>query len=570
MQLASIFRDVSPEWILHEDDDLLVVDKPVGVPSQEATEGAADDLPSRLRRYLQARDGGEPYLGVHQRLDRETSGVMLFVRRPEANAPVAQAFEKRAIGKRYIAAVTGWPAGRDKATLRDKLHRSRGEVRVVRENEPGQLAVTHVRVLERREGRTLLAVELETGRTHQARVQLAHVGAPIAGDATYGGAPAPRLLLHASSLTLGHPTHKKSVHFVAPLPVEFRRWLDEGDLGERIYDDDALLFAALERAARRRYGLARSSLGERPTTAFRLVNELGDALPGLAVDVYGEHLVAHLYGEDGPWSAPDRRTRVLDALGSMGFRGVYLKVRPKQANVIVDARSERFAPAKPVRGEPAPDELVVHELGVPFLVRLGDGLSTGIFLDQRQNRGVVRELASGQSVLNLFAYTCGFSVAAALGGAFRTVSVDASAPALERGRANMAAAAVLDTADHSFVQTDVFRWLAQAKKRGERFDLVVLDPPSYSTTKTSRFSSEKDYRELARSVLPLLRNGGRLLACSNHRGMSRGKFRKHLFDAAKDEGRAVSSLRDLPEPLDFPPPIGGACHLKCALLTLSR
>src|SRR5690606_23718428 len=119
-----------------------------------------------------------------------------------------------------------------------------------------------------------------------------------------------------------------------------------GDLGLGIYDDAAALDAALALAVERRWGLGRSADRDpeaRRTTAFRLVNEEGDALPGLAVDVYGAHLVAQLYVSDA-WDDRARRERVLDRLGALGFDGVYLKLRPKQANVLVDTRRDDLAP----------------------------------------------------------------------------------------------------------------------------------------------------------------------------------------------------------------------------------
>jgi 23S rRNA (cytosine1962-C5)-methyltransferase len=441
-----------------------------------------------------------------------------------------------------------------------------------------------VRVLGRRAERALLELELETGRTHQARVQLAQAGSPIAGDALYGGPAAPRLMLHASALALEHPCTGRPLRLAAPPPADFDDWLAHGDRGEAIYDDAGGLQRALGRALERRWALGRSAGGARPTTAFRLVNEEGDALPRLAVDVYDAWLVAQLYGDDGPlrsgreagrrpeghtdlWEVA-RRDRLLDALASLGFDGVYLKVRPRQANVLVDTRREDLAPALPVRGQPAPDPLPIVEEGMPLLVRLGDGLSTGVFLDQRGNRLRVRELAAGARVANLFAYTCAFTVAAALGGATRTVSVDAAAAALERGRENLAGAGLLDRGEHAFVADDAFAWLARAARRGERFDLVILDPPSYSTTKRGRFVADSDYAALAAQALALLGPGGRLLACTNHRGISPMRFRRILFDAGRLAKRDVTQVRDMPEGADFPVPPGGRPNMKSALVTV--
>ncbi len=555
------------EWIVYEDDDIIVVDKPVGISSQAADSSRPDDIVSRLKVHLEARDGAAVYLGVHQRLDRETSGILLFSKRREVNGSLAKQFEGRSVVKEYVAGVTGWKRG-ERATLRDHLAPGTGgRVDVVKPTDKrGQEAITTVKVGESNGERALLKLKLETGRTHQARVQLAHAGAPIAGDAVYGTSLASRLLLHALSLSIAHPTTGKPLRFAAPLPREFADWLEHGYRGEGIYDDDDLLTRAIVRAAERRYSLGRSG----DTTAFRLINEEGDGLPGLAVDVYDDYAVAQLYGEDGPWSAEARRSRVLDAIFALGFSGIYLKVRPRQANTIVDARREEFAPKEPVRGTPAPESFAIFESGAPTLVRLADGLSTGIFLDQRSNRAKVRELVGGQNVLNLFAYTCGFSVSAALGGAWRTVSVDVSSNVLERGRENMIAAGVIDSGEHQFVADDVFAWIARARTKERPFDFVILDPPSYSTTKKSRFSSSNDYADLAAAVLQLVRPGGKLLACSNNRGISHQKFRRLMHDAARKANVEFSQMKEMPEPSDFPAPPGVELHLKSLLITRAR
>lgn len=562
MERAAIWPEFRAAWVVHDDGDVIVVDKPVGVSSQAADEDRPDDVVTRLSAWL-----GGAYLGTHQRLDRDTSGLLVFARKKEMNAALAKQFEGRAVKKTYLAAVTGWPRGKDAATLKDVLAPDKdGTMRVVRGGaRDAKVAVTHVKVRARKQDRALLELDLETGRTHQARIQLAHAGSPIAGDALYGGAAAPRLMLHAWRLALKHPRTGAAVRYEAPVPAELDAWLANGDPGERVYDDAASLGAALSRAVERRWGLGRAASGPRATTAFRLVNEEGDALPRLAVDVYGDWLVAQLYGDDGPWADVARRDRLLDALAALGFDGVYLKVRPRQANVLVDTRREELAPRLPVRGTPAPEPLAIVEEGMPLLVRLGDGLSTGLFLDQRANRRRVRELARGASVANLFAYTCAFSVAAALGGAKRTVSVDASAAALERGRENMVHAGVLESAEHAFVADDAFAWLAKAAKKGERFDLVVLDPPSYSSTKKSRFVADENYAEVAAQALKLLTPGGRLLACTNHRGISQSRFRKILFDAGREARVELSQVKDLPPPLDYPVAPGAESHLKAVL-----
>lgn len=205
---------------------------------------------------------------------------------------------------------------------------------------------------------------------------------------------------------------------------------------------------------------------------------------------------------------------------------------------------------------------------MPLHVRLGDGLSTGLFLDQRDNRRRVRALATGKTVANLFSYTCAFTLAAALGGAASTVSVDASVSALERGRENLARAGVLEDGRHTLVVSDVFTWLSRAAHRRERFDLVILDPPSYSTTRRGRFVAAEDYGALATSALAVLAPEGRLLACTNHRGISRTRFRRILRDALGGSGRKATQMKDLAEPADFPAGPGGEGHMKSVLVTV--
>lgn len=579
MDRRTAWPDFRDAWVLSDDGHLLVVDKPAGVSSQAADPDWPDDLVTRLRAHL-----GGAYLGVHQRLDRDTSGVLVYARRKEHNGKLAAQFEGRKVEKTYLACVLGWPRGRDRMTLRDTLVPDKdGTMRVVDgragARQPGaKAAVTHVKVLGQRGERALLQLELETGRTHQARLQLAHAGSPIAGDPIYGGrgrgggvgATAPRLMLHAAGIALEHPATGRPVRFEAPTPPEFDAWLERGDPGAAIYDDAPALARALGRALERRWGLGRIE-GARATTAFRLVNEEGDGLPRLAVDVYDAWLVAQLYGDDAThalWTDGARRGRVLDALHALGFDGVYLKVRPKQANVLVDTRREELAPALAVRGTSAPAQLEIREEGVPLLVRLGDGLSTGVFLDQRSNRRRVREMATGKSLANLFAYTCAFTVAAAVGGARRSVSVDAAAAALERGRENLAHAGLLESGAHSFAAADAMAWLTRGARKGESFDLVVLDPPSYSTTKKGRFVADRDYVDLAAAAMAVVAPGGTLLACTNHRGITPSKFRRILFDAARAAKREVTRMKDLPEPPDFPVAPGALAHMKTAIVSL--
>ncbi|MBX3249802.1 MAG: class I SAM-dependent methyltransferase [Myxococcales bacterium] len=541
---AARFPDFDAADVLRDDGQLLVVAKPAGVPCQAPDPSSRDDLPHRLGRWLAAR-GEAPYLGVHQRLDRDTSGVIAYARTDEANRYLAEQMEGRRAEKTYVAAVTGWRGGA--RTLRHRLAKGAHGVEVVRA-PAGKEAVSHVEVLERHGERALLRVRIDTGRTHQIRVQLAAEGAPVAGDSLYGGAPAPRLMLHAASVRFDRPSPGSASPtpptFEAPVPAAFTRWLTHADGPFAAPTHPGALADALREALERRWGLARAACAEEPTTAFRLVNAEGDGVAGLTVDLYGDHLVASLYD-----AAIDHEESLLDALEALGFEGIYLKRRPKQANVIVDPRRQEVAPAAPVRGRAAPAELIVWEHGVRYPVRLGDGLSTGLFLDMREPRRRVREAASGRRVLNLFAYTGPFSVAAAAGGATEVLTVDVAAPALARAEE---AFALNGLEGQRTYRADCFDFLARGVARGERFDMVICDPPTYATTKRTRWTSGKQWVELAERCLRVAAPGAIVLLSSNDHRMSAEQFRRYAREAAERVGVTPSVLRTLPAPWDYP------------------
>jgi 23S rRNA (cytosine1962-C5)-methyltransferase len=208
----------------------------------------------------------------------------------------------------------------------------------------------------------------------------------------------------------------------------------------------------------------------------------------------------------------------------------------------------------------------VHEGSLQVLCELGDGLSTGLFVDQRDNRQKVRELAGGRQVLNLFSYTCSFSVAAALGGAAKVTSVDLGGRALERGKANFAANG-LDPTAHDFVQGDAVRFVRGAVKHGRRFDLIVLDPPSFGSVGRATFRFERDIGGVMADCLRLLTPGGTLLCVTNHKKTSQQGLRRLVLQAA-EQARIQVQARDLKSGLDCPDALDGPHPSKSLLATV--
>jgi 23S rRNA (cytosine1962-C5)-methyltransferase len=539
--------DLPTQALLYQDAAVVVVDKPAGVPSQSPSADQPEDVPSLIMRRL-ARERHVPeasvYLGTHQRLDRDTSGVLLYSLDPTVNAALAEQFAGRSVDKRYLAAVSGKPPHVGSVLEHWLVPAGRGTMRVGHAHEPGaKLARTRIVAVQTHGPRSLISLAIDTGRTHQVRVQLAAIGCPVAGDPLYGGQRALRLLLHSHELSFAHPTTGERLRFEAPVPLELQRWLAEplADLAA----DPALLQRTLELAAARRVGFLRAYEGG-DTTAFRWVNGRADGLDDIYIDVYDRFLVVRVDGD----GREAQEAAVLAAAASCGFGGAYIKRHPRQANDIVDPRHEQFAPREPAWGAAAPEPLVVHERGVPLEVCLSEGLRTGLYLDQRDNRALLWQLAADKSVLNLFGYTGSFSTVALVAGATRVRTVDLSRSALAWANRNVARVGA--AARHDTMAEDAFVALRAMHARGELFDCVVLDPPSYSSSKRGRFRVLKDYTALCAAALRVLAPGGALIACVNHHGVSQAQLRRFIQTAARDAGCTLESLRDQTPARDFP------------------
>jgi len=213
--------------VLHEDEDLVIVAKPAGLLVVPTAEREKDTLLSRVSLYLQHRYRRRPYVGVVHRLDRETSGALVFARSREALRFLQRRFRDHEIEREYLAIVAGEPPSPghfDAPLTGDGTVRRRA---VARKGEPGKRAVTRYRVLQTLRGASLVAVRLETGRTHQIRIHFAAAGHPVLGDRIYGHPEAPtpfdvgRQMLHAHRLGVPHPRTGRMVRVEVPPPSDF-------------------------------------------------------------------------------------------------------------------------------------------------------------------------------------------------------------------------------------------------------------------------------------------------------------------------------------------------------------
>ena len=323
--------------------------------------------------------------------------------------------------------------------------------------------------------------------------------------------------------------------------------------------DEALLRDRIGRACALRQELFRDCPGEAPeppTTAYRVLHGEGDRVPGFVVDRYGPVAVLRTDGDGAAARVGDLAHVLGPTLESWGVSTLVHRVGGKGEKPRLDV----------LRGDAPPDTVTVREHGLSFVVDLRHGQKTGAFLDQRENRRRVGELAAGRRVLNLFSYAGGFSLFAARGGAKHVTSVDVAAGAHATAQQSFRASGV-DPAQHAFATADVYAFLEQAKKRRETWDLVVSDPPSFAPSEKAVPRALAAYRALHRACADVLARRGIFCAasCSSHVDMS--AFLTTLDDAAlaRDDLR-VLELRgagpDHPTLAAFPE----GRYLKCVLL----
>lgn len=275
------------------------------------------------------------------------------------------------------------------------------------------------------------------------------------------------------------------------------------------------------------------------TDAFRLLFGEGDQLPGIVVDVYAGFAVLVSYssalGRVAAW--------VAEALAD----------RPEILGVCerVTRRKERTSSLRLLSGEPPPEVVLIEEHGLRYEVDFEAGQKTGLFLDHRENRHYLRQLAAGKRVLNLFSYTGAFSVSCAAGGASHVTSVDIAAPAIEAAVRNVAHNA-LAADQHEGVAADVFDYLESAKASGRTWDLVIADPPSFASSRAELFGALRAYKKLHAASLAVLAPGGLYAGASCTAQVSPDAFRQTLAEGAARAQRRLTVVHEVAHAPDHP------------------
>ena len=561
--------------VIFEDEHLLVVNKPAGwnthAPSPHAGEGIYDWLRQREPRWSS--------LAIVHRLDKETSGVLVFGKTPLANRSLTEQFTARRVRKIYLL-LTDRAVPQKELTVKTALLRI-GEKYASRPG--GEMAETRFCGNRREEAQAklgnrqsaignkneppyvgcykLVEAEPHTGRTHQIRVHAAESGFPILGDTLYGGTATARVFLHAAEISFAHPATGEPAKFSAPA---------------NFAEDSrhALRSAIIERGA---------------TNAFRVVHGASDGWPDWFVEKLGDFLLSQ---SEAPLTA-SQADELARLAGIFSARGAYHKILSRQI------RRSATTEASPqfVFGQAAPERFEILENGVRYEMSFKEGYSVGLFLDQRDNRrrfltghiaadfsflvgqasrlspsfceDIFKEIGARRdacpTMLNTFAYTCGFSVCAAKAGA-RTTSLDLSKKYLEWGKRNFARNG-LDPAAHDFIFGDTFDWVRRLAKKGRAFDAVVLDPPTFSQSKEQgTFRAEKDFGRLVATALPVVKPGGILFAATNAADWRPEDFVAEVTAAVHAAKRKILKSHYFPQPPDFPVSRAEPAYLKTAWL----
>ncbi len=504
--------------ILYEDDDWLVVDKPVDITTHSVRPGDTG-----LTEWLALHLGR--HLHVCSRLDKGTSGVLLFAKHSGASGRAQVIHEQREALKTYRFIST-------------ESHRD-SEIWRVKEPLGGQECSTCFRLIAEGHGYFCYEATIHRGRTHQIRQHAALAGVPIHGDRQYGQSAFSRLCLHCCELSW--PDIEASV--ASRQPDSFSMLLG----GE----PDTIVGGAV--AWERRLGWPGLV-----SNSFRLVQRGEVALP-VSIDLYDSVLSITVFSEEySNLHLKKELHPLLEYLRTkVNWQGGVLRrhVRnPHQNRLIHDALSWGNIPATPV---------MAWEHDLSYTIIVNDSQHTGLFLDQRDSRMRIHQVSRSRRVANLFSFTCSFSAAALAGGAEVVFSVDLAGSSLKRGMDNFSLNGLDLEGRGKFVREDVMKWLARQgrKKLSEPdtfdyWDLIICDPPVFGSGGGGRsFQVEKQWPELVRKVRFLLSGKGIALFANNHRS-GRGSFYREELQ------KHFKTVTTYTPPLDFPVLAGEPEHVR--------
>ncbi|MFQ5495304.1 MAG: class I SAM-dependent methyltransferase [Phycisphaerae bacterium] len=530
---------------LFEDAHYLVVEKPSGL----AVHTSQRERPGGVVEALEALGLGAGLRACYK-LDKYTSGVLVVAK----TAVAAERFVELMKGGRVRLTYAAVVRGRPKAASRGGRTGRPGPKRGVGRRGGDAREPAGVEVYRQFERRSLVRVAARESGGARVRASLRAAGAAVLGDARFDPRPgreqAGRFYVHLETMSFRHPFTDGAMRVKSAIPVSF----------ERAARGDRVLEAHLDVALAARM----PCLLDAETDAFRLFNGKREGVSGLLAEKLGDVVVLHAQqgkfqgGDEALAAAAKWYGRRLD------LRAVYAKHIPRNRSRGPQAGGDQGPTRKgdrgagsasaidrqPIWGAASDAEVVIREHGMRYVVRPNDGYAVGLFLDHRENRAYLRRSAEGRRVLNLFSYTCGFSVAAAVGGAAATASVDLSKKFLAWGKRNFEVNG-LTAAEHRFYCCDAFDYFKRAQRQGHRYDVIVLDPPTFSRTKKPArvFQVTRDMARLIGGALGLLERGGLMLVSTNHAELTVRWLRDQIEAGAR--GRGFRAVESPPAAFDF-------------------
>lgn len=543
---------------LYEDEHYLAVDKPAGIAVGPSGRRALADLTSCLAQlracWPGARPDPSPLIAVEQ-MGRFASGPVFFAKSHEAAEVLASRLADPKTRNQYVAIVKGKPKSRHLATpfpVRKKTRegpRDRRPATSERGKAPAEEAPTRAR---RSDGESLCLellrhqdgwswVRFEAGTASEAELcrRLSLMGLPVMGEARFQRRPdrrqRGRYFLHRSQVTLEHPKTGRPIRVRSRPP--------------RVFERSELGWAVVEEHLRTALAARLPCLLDDRTDAFRLLTGQCEGIPGLVAERFGPLVI--LEAQQGKFQGTVERLRQVGQwyCRTLGVRGVYLRRQPVDRSRLGSHPEAVALERTPLVGAPCDEEFVICENDLQYRVRPFQRADVGIFLDQRTTRQRVQELAGDRRVLNVFAYTCGFSVAAA-GGAASVTSVDVKRAHLEWGKENLGLNGLpLDV--HTFIWSEAFDYFARAKRQGKQFDLIVLDPPTFARSKKPPrvFRVADDLSALIAAALTVAAPQALVLISTNCRQATKRWLADQVARAAEE--RHYTVVGGPPLPVDF-------------------
>lgn len=559
--------------------DLVFVNKPQGIATHSPhtddptrhpgmCELVAQFMPSKLRPLV-----------VH-RLDAGTTGALLFALTRQRASEVANWFAERKVKKTYLLVTEAprhMPEFGEDLMVRSQIlppqnpKISRQQLNLpwlqalpkARVDEPKGYSETRFRLRKRSPWYCLWEAHPATGRAHQIRIHAAQAGMPILGDTLYSGKVFPHLCLHAESIVLPDGTSWNT-----PAPIFFER------MGMLRDPELIAILSMIDRRQRLFHFLSAPSaclrLGQAPalTLATSSTRQIRGSRPqedsnSWDLDLFGPELWLESRSQlPATIGTRERWEFVCQLLGRSRLTVVHNSTSQKTSPLpretfesqtrqwqTVEAPHQEPKPATslPSNSNSLPSSWKATENNLCFELRRHQGNSPGLFLDHRENRRWLLQNASELRVLNLFSYTCGFSLAAARGGARRVTSVDTHRGYLEWGKINFRYND-LEPDSSEWICEDVLTFLKRAKKRQQEYDRIICDPPSFGRSQKGSFRLEKDWEELFIGCLSILSANGVLLFASNFEKWNRDDWHLKLKEALariNSQAKAINNNRNL-------------------------